>query len=243
MKRRILVLCAVVLALALVSVSLVSASPQAPGTPTMRWVTTGATTAELRVDGLTNGGTAGNGAVGWDIYFRFPNSVAAPYPTVSITAGPLWTGMSPCNFSTNVTNGAPSGSGGTGDRGTLINGFCTSGIPTNPITGSNILVATVTLSGCPAGSSAFVMDLDSGDDVFGTSVANMVDKNADSYYFSDADLTDGAPMCSPTAVTMTGFGANNENPAAGGVMALWPLLAGGAAVVAGGAYALSRRKR
>jgi hypothetical protein len=151
--------------------------------------------------------------------------------------------MSPCGFSTNVSNAMPSGAGGTGNRGVLINGFCTTGIPTNPLTGNDILVATVTLSGCPAGSLGFVMDLDSGDDVFGTSVAQMVDKNSDPYYFTDADLTDGAPMCAPTAVTMTGFDANNANPAAGGLMALWPLAVAGAAVVAGGAYAVARRKR
>ena len=88
------------------------------------------------------------------------------------------------------------------------------------------------------------MDLDSGDDVYGTSVAQMVDRGNSEFFFQDSDLTDGAPMCgAPTAVTMTGFGANNANPAAGGVMALWPLLVGGAAVIAGGAYALSRRKR
>ena len=52
-----------------------------------------------------------------------------------------------------------------------------------PVTGSNVLVATVTFAGCPAGSSGFVMDLDSGDDVFGTSVSHMVDKNNDAYYF------------------------------------------------------------
>jgi hypothetical protein len=42
---------------------------------------------------------------------------------------------------------------------------------------------------------------------------------------------------------MTGFNANNANPAAGGLAAMWPLLAAGAAVAAGGAYALARCKR
>ena len=62
MKRRILLFCTAALALVLASVPLVSAAPQAPGTPTLRWVTTGATTAEIRADGITTGGTAGNGA-------------------------------------------------------------------------------------------------------------------------------------------------------------------------------------
>jgi len=243
MKRRILVLLVVALTLFLLTASLTSAEPGAPGAPTLRWVTTSATTAELRADGLTNGGTTGNGAISWDLYFRFPASVNAPYPVVSITAGPAWTGMTPCTFTTNVSMNQPSAPGATGDRGVIINGCCTSGVPTNPVTGSNVLVATVNFASCPAGSAGFVMDLDSGDDVFGASVAQFVDKNNDPYALSDTDLTDGAPMCAPTAVTMTGFGANNANPAAGGVTALWPMLAAGAAVVAGGAYALSRRKR
>jgi hypothetical protein len=243
MKRRILVLMVVALTIFLLTASLTSAAPGAPGAPTLRWVTTGATTAEIRADGITNGGTAGNGAISWDLYFRFPGTVNSPYPVVTITAGSAWTGMSPCTFTTNVSMNQPSAPGATGDRGVLINGFCTSGVPNNPVTGSNVLVANVTLASCPAGSAGFVMDLDSGDDVFGASVAQIVDKNNDAYALTDADLTDGAPMCAPTAVTMTGFGANNANPAAGGVMALWPLLAGGAAVVAGGAYALSHRKR
>ena len=244
MKRRILVLLVVALTLFLLTASLTSADPAAPGTPTLRWVTTSATTAELRADGLTNGGTAGNGAISWDLYFRFPGTVNSPYPVVSIVPGPAWTGMSPCTFTTNVSMNQPSGANATGDRGVLINGFCTTGVPNNPVTGSNVLVATVTFASCPAGSAGFVMDLDSGNDVFGASVVDFADRNNDAYYLSDADMTDGSPMCaSPTAVTMTGFGANNDNPAAGGVMALWPLLAGGAAVVAGGAYALSRRKR
>lgn len=243
MKRRILVMLIVALSLILLTASLTSADPAAPGTPTLRWVTTSATTAELRADGLTNGGIAGNGAISWDIYFRFPGTVSSPYPVVSIVPGPAWTGMSPCTFATNVSMNQPSGAGATGDRGVLINGFCTTGVPNNPVTGSNVLVATVNFASCPAGTSGFVMDLDSGDDVFGASVVGFADRNNDAYYLSDADMTDGAPMCAPTAVTMTGFGANNANPAAGGITALWPLLAGGAAVVAGGAYALSRRKR
>jgi hypothetical protein len=243
MKRRILVLMVVALTIFLLTASLTSAAPGAPGAPTLRWVTTSATTAELRADGITNGGTAGNGAISWDLYFRFPVTVSSPYPVVTIAAGPTWTGMSPCTFTTSVSMNQPSNPGSTGDRGVLINGFCTTGVPNNPVTGSDVLVATVTLASCPSGSAGFVMDLDSGNDVFGASVAQMVDRNNSEYTFSDSDLTDGAPMCAPTAVTMTGFGANNENPAAGGVMALWPLLAGGAAVVAGGAYALSHRKR
>ena len=243
MKRKLVIVAVAALVLVLLA-TVVSAAPVAPGAPTLRWVTTSATTAEIRADGITNGGVAGNGAMNWDIYFRFPVAVNAPYPTVSITAGPAFAAQAPCGFQTNVSMNQPSAPGATGDRGVFINGFCASGVPTNPVTGSNVLVASVTLTGCPTGGAGFVMDLDSGDDVYGVPVATMVDRNNDAYFFSDSDLTDGSPMCSsPTAVTMTGFDANKANPAAGGVMSLWPLLAGGAAVVAGGAYALLRRKR
>lgn len=85
------------------------------------------------------------------------------------------------------------------------------------------------------------MDLDSGDEVFDESVVNFADRNNDAYYLNDADLTDGDPMCVPTAVTMTGLDAASSS-AAPFAAAAWPLLAGAAAVAAGGAYALLRRK-
>lgn len=85
------------------------------------------------------------------------------------------------------------------------------------------------------------MDLDSGDDVYGTSVATMFDRSNSEYYFQDSDLTDGTAMCAPTAVTMSGFDAATDSPAPFAAAA-WPLLAGAAAVAAGGAYALLRRK-
>ena len=78
MRRPIIAISLIVVLLVLLSVSYVSASERAPGSPTLRWVTTSATTAELRADGLTDGGVPGNGAMTWDIYFRFPNNVAAP---------------------------------------------------------------------------------------------------------------------------------------------------------------------
>lgn len=60
-----------------------------------------------------------------------------------------------------------------------------------------MLVATITLASCPPGGAAFVMDLDSGDDVFGTSVSDIIDKNNDPFVRNDADLTDGTAMCVP----------------------------------------------
>ncbi|MBE2235223.1 MAG: hypothetical protein IAE85_17130 [Anaerolinea sp.] len=240
MKRSIAAISLLVVLLVLVSFSLAAAEPQAPGTPTLRWVTTSSTTAELRADNITDGGIPGNGAMTWDIYFRYPASVPAPLPSVSIVAGPLFVAQSPCTFTTNVTEGMPSEPGSAGNRGVMINGFCTTGIANNPVTGSNILVATVTLTSCSA--QGFVMDLDDGVDVFGSGVSQLADRTGDGYLFTDSDLTDGAPMCgSPTAVTMTGLDAASSS-AAPFAAAAWPLLAGAAAVAAGGAYALLRRK-
>ena len=240
LKRNIIVGLVVALVLVLLATA-VSAAPNAPGTPTVRWVTTSPTTAELRADGITNGGVSGNGAMNWDIYFRFPNTVASPYPVVSVVAGPAFLAQTPCGFQTNVSMNLPSAPGSTGDRGVIINGFCTSGVPTNPVTGSNVLIATITLASCPT-TGAFVMDLDSGDDVFGESVAQIVDKTNSAYTLQDSDLIDGGALCGPTAVTMSGMNAASSNPAPVAA-ASWPLLAGAGTVALGGIYALARRKR
>jgi hypothetical protein len=240
MLRRTIVMIAAILLL-LVTANVAIATPDAPGTPTLRWVTTSATTAELRADGITDGGQAGNGATAWDIYFRFPETVPAPYPVISVTAGPAFVGLN-CGFAASISLGQPSGPGASGDRGVFINGVCTTSFPATAVTGDNVLVATLTFATCPAGVQGFVMDLDSGDDVFGEPVATMVDRNNDAHFFQDSDLTDGSPMCSdPTAVTMSGFDATTDSPAPFAAAA-WPLLAGAAAVAAGGAYALLRRK-
>jgi hypothetical protein len=238
-RRLFLVVVSAVVLLMLVPV--VSAAPAAPGTPTLRWITTSPTTAEIRADGIANGGgQANNGAISWDIYLRFPNTVASPYPAISAVPGPAWTGLN-CGFAVPVFPGQPSAPGATGDRGVFLNGSCSSGFPASSVTGSDVLLATLTFASCPSGSSGFVMDLDSGDDVYGTPVAQMVDRSNDSYFFSDSDLTDGDAMCAPTAVTMSGFDATTGS-AAPFVASAWPLLAGAVAVAAGGAYALLRRK-
>ena len=237
MKRSILSLVLLVTLLLVLSVPFVSAADRAPGTPSLRWVTTSATTAEIRADGLATGGVAGNGAMNWDIYFRFPGSVAAPYPGISIQPGPLWTAQSPCGFATNVSENLPSEPGGTGDRGVIINGFCSSGVPTNPIVGDDVLVATVTFATCS--STPFVMDMDTGDAVFGSGVTQIVDRNGDPYVLTAGDLTDGSAMCGPTAVELTSVQADSaSNTAQYGALLALALLA---VIVAGAGFALRRR--
>jgi hypothetical protein len=190
--------------------SMASASPAAPGAPTLRWRATGnPAVSEIIADGITDGGVAGNGAISWDVYFRLPASVPEPYPSIAITPGPAWTAMTNCTFATAVTAGL-AGQGGTGTNGYFINGFCTTGVPPNPVVGNNVLVATVTLSGCPA--NGFVMDLDSGDDAFGAPVTAIVDRNNSAYNPSDGELTDGGACGNPTAVTLSNVSAGPVAP-------------------------------
>lgn len=239
LNRRLASLLAALVALAVLT-SLASAGPTAPGTPTLRWrATANPNVSEIYADAITDGGISGNGAMTWDIYFRFPNSVSAPYPGISITPGPAWTAMSPCGFSTNVSLAQPSEPGSTGDRGVWINGFCVSGIANNPVTGSNILVATITFTNCPA--SGFLMDLDSGDDVYGVAVAQLADRTGDGYTFFDADLTDGGACGNPTAVQLANISAGPAAPLAN---ALYPAVAGALALAAAAGVAFKGlRKR
>lgn len=224
-KRRFVILGALV-ALLLVA-SMASASPAAPGTPTLRWrATANPNVAEIRADGITDGGTAGNGATSWDVYFRLPASVSMPYPTITIVPGPLWTAQSPCTFGTVISAGML-GVGGAGTNGYFINGFCTTGIPTNPVTGDDVLVVTLTFTGCPA--TGFIMDMDSGDDAYGDRVTDVIDRSNSSYFPSDAELTDGGACGNPTAVQLANISAGPVAPIAN---ALYPAMAGVAALLA-----------
>lgn len=224
-RRRFIILGALV-ALLLVA-SMASASPAAPGAPTLRWrATANPNVAEIRADGITDGGTAGNGAISWDVYFRLPPEVSMPYPTITITPGAVWTTMSPCTFATNITPGM-AGVGGAGTNAYMINGFCTTGVPANPVTGNDVLVATLTFTGCPA--SGFLMDMDSGDDAFGDRVTDVVDKANLAYFPSDAELTDGGACGNPTAVQLANISAGPVAPIAN---ALYPAMAGVAALLA-----------
>ena len=170
------------------------ASPAAaPGAPTVRWVFISPSVAEIRADGVQNGGAPNTGAISWDIYVRLPDSVGAPYPTITAVPGPVWMALG-CGFTTKAVSGLPSLAGGTGNRGFLLVGTCTTGFPASSVTGDDVLLATVTLSGCP--ESAFTMDLNSGSTVFGAPVSDMFDRSLSPYEFDDGHLVDGQ-ACGP----------------------------------------------
>ncbi len=110
--------------------------------------------------------------------------------------------------------------------------------PPVPVTGDT-LAATITVNRNSAPEDSHVLDLLPSDGA-GT-FTQIVDLNAATFNVPDSGLVDGSVNWCPTAVTMSGFDATTNSPAPFAAAA-WPLLAGAAAVAAGGAYALLRRK-
>ena len=232
MKRKLTSLgLAIVILVAMVAV--VSAAPGGTGT-IVRWEQTGPTTAEIRVDGIANGLPAGG--ISYDIYMRVPDGV--PMPTVSVASvGPAWAGLN-CGFSASFypqpSSGPPPGSG---DHGLLLIGSCTSGVAQGTVTGDNVLLASVDLSSCPQGG--FTMDLDSGDDVYGDSLSDIVGTST-AYFFTDQEMIDGPACGAPTAVELTNVQAESAPTSSvqyGALLAVAAI----AAVVAGAGFAMRRR--
>jgi hypothetical protein len=229
--RLVAVLVAVTLVLGIVP--LVSASnPSDLGNPTLRVNPTASpTVSQIFADGITDGGVAGNGAAAFTIWFTVPSNVVLA--DISAAAGPAWIAQN-CNFSTFMSAQPPIG----GRNTVQLDGFCTSAASGPRVTGSNVLVATLTFtqSACSANPSGFLIDLTAeGDNT------SLFEPDGTPYIFPPQALTDGGVCGAPTSVSMAGFDATTDSPApfAG---AAWPLLAGAAAVAAGGAYALLRRK-
>ena len=83
------------------------------------------------------------------------------------------------------------------------------------------------------------MDLDSGDDVYGSPVSDLVDANINSYFFSDANMIDGPACGAPTAVELTNVQADSASSTAqyGALLALALV----AVLVAGAGFVLRRR--
>lgn len=224
----------VVLIGALVLVSVASANgPSGIGNPTLRVVNGGSpNSATIYADGITDGGSTGNGAIGWDIYITVPNSIGLADFTG--TVAPVWTSACPGTF---LFNKVGQQSTVVGHNAFLISGVCL--VPqTAVVTGSNVPVVTVTFATSCATTGAFDMNLDTGPQDDST---DMFDLIGDVHIFPGSSLSDGGDLCGPTAVTMSDFNVTAASPAPFAAAA-WPLLAGAAAVAAGGAYALLRRK-
>lgn len=234
MKPRFLLVTILLFAL-LVVVPIANAnSLNSIGTPTLRAIPgANSSTVEIYADAITNGGTTGNGAIGWDVYFMVPNTVALADFTV--TPGSAWVSACSGTFSTTKVSQT---SVLAGKNAYLISGVCLAA-QNSVITGSNVLVATLTFTSSCSATGAFNVDLSSGP---ANDSSDLFDTLGDVYIFPDASLTDGGSVCGPTAVTMSGMEAASNNPAPF-TAAAWPALAGLGAVAAGGVYALARRKR
>ena len=129
-----------------------------------------------------------------------------------------------CNFNTQVGFESPPYS--------WITGSCTSAVPNPAAIGDiELVVAHFSFTGTPG---PYTIELT-------TTGVGVPTALLDRTGAATAATTQQLISCVPTAVTMAGFEATTDSPApfAG---AAWPLLAGVAAVAAGGASALLRRK-
>jgi hypothetical protein len=230
---RIRLILALVLLVALILVPVAGAASEGIGSPTLEVIAGGNNqTAVIVADGITNGVVAGNGAISWDIFLVLPSTVNSA--DFSVTPGSAWTALCPDNFSVSKVGQ------GTflGGNAFLISGFCSPVVPNGAVTGSDVTVATITFSSSCTTTGSFNVNLSTGPQGDST---DMYDTANNLHLFAESDLTDGGGLCSPSAVTMSGFDAAAESPAPF-VASAWPLLAGVVAVAAGGAYALLRRK-
>jgi hypothetical protein len=202
-----------------------------PGTPTAQVVCLGGgtvTNAQTRVD-FSN--ITGTGAAGFTIAFNLPDSGVSATTGTCVSAG-TFALIPGCNsFSCSVVN--------RGSGNFSIEGVCTDGFPGN-LTGS-VQGPTIALTNSGAAGTKTVDLLTNA----GPVVSEIFDAEGDTSGFTNDRLVDGVAAfgtsCIPTAVTMAGFDAATDSPAPFAAAA-WPLLAGAAAVAAGGAYALLRRK-
>ena len=206
-----------------------------PGTPTLVIGTgtdtscTGSVTVPITLNGL-----GGSGAAGFTVMLGVPVGTISLSPTC--VGGPAFT--NPANgcffFSCTATD---VNDHSTGLNLYQIDGVCAAGSP--PAITGNQLAATITVNRNGAPEDSHVLDALPSDGA-GT-FTQVFDPQTILYNIPDSGITDGVVNWCPTAVTMAGFDATTDSPApfAG---AAWPLLAGVAAVAAGGAYALLRRK-
>lgn len=206
-------------------VTAVSVATAAPNAVTFDTITSSCGFASPRPDSdvavaITAQNVGGDGAAGYEIELEFDHSQLT---LDAVTAGSSMTAMN-CNFNTQVGFEAPPYS--------WITGSCTSAVPIPAALGNiELVVAHFSFVGTPG---PYTIELTTT----GVGVpTSLLDRTGLATPATAQQLI----SCVPTAVTMSGFDATSDSPVpfAG---AAWPLLAGLAAVAAGGAYALLRRK-
>lgn len=233
--RKILSVATLTLVL-LVLLTGVASMQTGPGTPTLviGIGTDTACTGSVEVP-VTLNGLGGSGAAGFTVLLGVPVGTISIAPTC--VGGPAFTNpASGCFFfSCTVVD---VNDHGTGLNLYQIDGVCAAGSP--PSISGDQLAATITVNRNGAPADSHVLDAVPTDGA-GT-FTQVFDPDTVLYNIPDSGITDGAVnWCPATAVTMSGFDAATNN-AAPFAAAAWPLLAGAAAVAAGGAYALLRRK-
>lgn len=203
------------------------------GTPTMRFrATSNPAVSEIRADGITDGGVAGNGAISWDIYVLVPNNVTAA--TMTLTPGDAWVNQCPGAFATSKS-AVPVPPPPPGKLGFLLSGYCTDTRTGPAVTGNNVLVASVAFNSAACANGGFVVDMDGSN-----GYTDMFDTDPDpgaapAYVFPDSSLTDGGACGNPTAVTL---GNVTASPVAPMGNALYLAAAGAVALLGAAGLAL-----
>lgn len=188
---------------------LVSASsPDGLGNPTLRARATGnPNVTEIIADGITDGGIAGNGAAAFTVWFTVPPNVALG--DITVVAGPAWLAQN-CNFTTSLV--APAAA--TVPNTYQLDGFCIVGAGGPRVTGSNVLVATLTFSAasCSANPGGFLVDVTAeGENT------SLFEPDGTPYIFPPSALTDGGACGNPTAVTLSNVTASPVAPVANSI--------------------------
>ncbi|MEA3338113.1 MAG: hypothetical protein U9R25_19670 [Chloroflexota bacterium] len=206
-----------ILMLLILATAVTSASPDAVtfNTMTAECPVPSATASDIDVV-ITAQGVVGELA-GYEIELEYDFAVLT---LDGVTAGADMTAMG-CSFNTQV--------GFENSPYAWITGSCTAGAGTYASGDVELVVAHFSYDGAP-GSYPILLT---------TTGVGVPTALLDPTGAATAATVGQLVQCEPTAVEMSEFSAS---PAAS-ALSLWPLLAGSAAIAAGGAYALMRRKR
>lgn len=225
MKNRILKTCVLAVALVVAVVGVGSAAPAVIPVDSFTVATVDASPGTTALVSVTAQNVGAPGARGFDIWFNYDHANLS-LDVVNSEVGSTMAALG-CSF----------GLGEVFDDGSqkLIAGFCTTQAGP-PAQGANVELIKLrfNLIGAPGTYTISIPPNILGQPSQLTGLQN--NSGAPATYIP-GQLTLGVP----TAVTMAGFDATTDSPAPFAAAA-WPLLAGAAAVAAGGAYALLRRK-